>query len=180
MIYEAIPTFNAVFTERLPQSLLAAVLSAGAIGAVLNYFWLDPKKSSVAWKEQALERSIAPIVMNLDRTKIAYERYQKEKSFGFASMLYESNKRNRDILLSGGHLIPDELLEPANCLIAHYDIWIKRYEATLGERKLKPDEKFELGFADLSFEPCSEFPSASAKKFRDLFAKFRKDVKKDD
>jgi hypothetical protein len=94
-------------------------------------------------------------------------------------MLYESNRRNREIILANGHLVPDELLESANCLVAHYDIWLKRYEATLGERKLRPDEKFELGFADLSFEPCSEFPKSSSEKFRQVFERFRKDVKKD-
>ncbi|VVP26454.1 hypothetical protein PS862_04131 [Pseudomonas fluorescens] len=87
------------------QTVLAAVLSAGAIGAVLNYLWLDPKKSAVAWKELSLERVIAPIVLNLDRTKIAYARYQKESSFGFAAMLYESNRRNREIILANGHLL---------------------------------------------------------------------------
>src|SRR5262245_26240039 len=100
------------------QTLLAALLSAGAIGAVLNYLWLDPKKSAVAWKELSLERVIAPVVLNLDRSEMAYARYQREKSFGFAALLYESNRRNREIILTNGHLVPDELLKSANCLVA--------------------------------------------------------------
>jgi hypothetical protein len=163
----------------LAQTILATVLSAGAIGAMLNYLWIDPKKSAVAWKEASLEKVVAPVVLNLERTRIAYDRYTRVRSFGFASMLYESNKRNRELLLTNGHLLPDELLEPSNCLVAHYDIWIQRYEATLKDKNLQPDDKFELGFADLSFEPCSEFPKASSEKFQQTFNAFRRAVKKD-
>ena len=161
------------------QTLLAALLSAGAIGAVINYFWIDPRKSAVEWKELSLEKVVAPVVLNLERTEIAYERYQKNKDFGFAAMLYESNRRNREIILSNGHLLPDNLVEAATCLVAHYDIWLKRYEATLAERTPQPDESFDLKYADLSFEPCSEFPKSAAEEFRNVFERFRNDVKKD-
>jgi hypothetical protein len=94
-------------------------------------------------------------------------------------MLYESNRRSKEIILANGHLVPDELLESASCLVAHYDIWLKRYEeATLGERKLRPDERFELGFADLSFEPCA-VPNVLGGNVSTVFERFRKDVKKD-
>ena len=158
------------------QIILAAILSAGVIVAMLNFFWFEPEKYSREWKQASLEKVVAPVVMNLNRTKIANERYIKSHKFGFAAILYESNKTVRDILLANGHLIPNELVKPASCLVAHYDIWIKRYLETVGDKKYKANDNFEIGFPDLSFEPCSAFPNDDAEKFHDVYRRLRSEL----
>ena len=63
------------------QTIIAAVISAGVIGAMLNLFWIGPEQRSREWKQASLEKVMAPVIMNLNRTKIINQLYIKSRKF---------------------------------------------------------------------------------------------------
>lgn len=58
------------------QTAIAALLSAGIIGAFVQYA-IDQAQFKQQWQERALSEVVGPVVMHLDRTKRVAARYSK-------------------------------------------------------------------------------------------------------
>jgi hypothetical protein len=86
-------------------------------------------QSKRLWKEQVLFELLGPIVMQFDRTKRAFARWNKRDLYLEAKIVREGNLVIRDLLLAKGHLIPSSLMEDASRLIEHYDAWLEEFES---------------------------------------------------
>ena len=78
-----------------------------------------PKQAS-----QVVSELLGPFDMQLKRGQLAYERYLANgKKFLYTKILKETNGELRQLLLSKGYLLPEELQQKALDLIEHLDVW---------------------------------------------------------
>ena len=143
----------------IAQTLIATLLSGSIVGLFLKTLVdrrMEQARLTREWKEQALASLIAPVVMHLARTTEIAERYQhtfqqKTKSYFDAQLMRDSNAQVRSILLSHGHLLPECLRPHAHRLIAHYDVWLGRFDAKVALEKPTSESAFDIGFVELPF-----------------------------
>lgn len=167
-------------------TLLSATISGAVIGGILK--WLVDKeleswKAQRSWQSAALAEVIAPAVMHFERTKSLAARYSANPRYGEAILLRDSNGTIRELLLSKAHLLPTELLAPAQCLLTHYDIWLKRFDLTLAEHRDRrgnsepdPNDPFDVGFSQLEDATCGNFPDDAPQMFLDQFNLLRNEL----
>lgn len=165
-------------------TLLSSVISGAVIGGILKWSLdkeLEAWRSTRSWQVSALSEVVAPTVMHLSRTAALAERYRVEPRFGEAVLLRESNHTIRALLLSKSYLLPSELVSVSECLLTHYDIWLKRfdlslakYKASSGGQEPAPDQPFDVGFASLEATKCGGFPKDAPAKFRQQYDVLRK------
>lgn len=177
--------------ENLQSGIIAGVTSGTVISLILGVLLHRAKttiekevegqfnkafevfKSAREWKEKALANLIGPVVMHLERTSRVADRYsrqtfkEKGKSYSDAMLMRESNDAVRSILLANGHLVPENLRVPAHKLVAHYDLWINRFDTKFEKEKPTADSVFDVGFAE---EP---FPKDAVKAFQDSYEGLR-------
>ena len=159
----------------LLQTLLATLLSGSIIGLFLKALVdrrLEQARFTRDWKELSLANVVGPVVMHLNRTLQVRNRYkqtyaQKTTSYFDARLMRDSNDAVRGVLLSHGHLIPHELLEHAHALIAHYDVWLRRFDAKVELEKPTAESTFDVGFAEVPFpREASDAFAASYNRLR--------------
>ena len=165
-------------------TLLSSVISGAVIGGILKWSLdkeLEVWRSERAWQMSALTEVIAPTVMQLSRSAALAERYREQQRVGEAVLLRESNQTIRALILSKSHLLPSELVSVSECLLTHYDIWLKRfdlslskYKASSGGQEPAPDQSFDVGFASLEATKCGGFPKEAPAKFRQQYDVLRK------
>jgi len=80
------------------------------------------------WKENCLSQLLGPAVMQLERTKRAFARWNGKNLCLEAKIVREGNVTIRDLILTKGHLIPPELMEHTARLIEHYDRWLEEFD----------------------------------------------------
>jgi len=85
-------------------------------------------QSTRAWKQQALAELFGPLVMQLDRTKAAFDRWNGKNLYLEGQVVRQANQTVRDLLLSKGHLIPPRLVPHAAQLVVHYDAWMEKFD----------------------------------------------------
>jgi len=113
---------------------------------------------------------LSALIENFSVSKKAYENYINDgRIFLHAKVLKKANDSIRITLLNNHDLIPDDLLEDANELIEHYDIWINKWIKL--EQKLHPNVKDEF-----VFQNKFTFPSNSEKKFVARFKEVKKNL----
>ncbi len=161
------------------QTLFATLLGGSFAGAYLK-MRLDRRfqqeKSTRDWKEQALSDLVGPAVMHLERTGLVAERYRETShflegdSYFDAMLMRDSNVELRGILLSKGHLIPEELRPHANTLVGHYDLWLRRFDAKVEKDQPTADSIFDVGLAEI------EFPTASVDAFKSCYLQMREEL----
>ncbi len=128
------------------------------------------------WQEKSLSELIGPVYMHLDRTSKVAARYrittykEKGKSYYDAMLMRKSNEEVRSLLLGKGYLLPETLRSYAHKLVAHYDLWLSRFDAKLNEEKPTSDSIFDIGFTEESF------PEDALKAFQDAYNSLRKDL----
>ncbi len=68
--------------------------------------------------------------MLLARTEAVSLRYSKSDNqcYGDAAILSDSNRRLRKLLLDKAYLMPGNLVGPSQDLVAHCDIWLRRFD----------------------------------------------------
>jgi|GEM_PF-4772967 len=167
-----------ILGDFLIQTMLATLLSGSVVGFLLKNFLnrkIEQHRFTRDWKEQSLSKVVGPVVMHLDRTSQIATRYQKtfrEKTTSYfdASLMKDSNQAVRTILLSNGHLLPENLRGHSHALIAHYDVWIRRFDAKVALEKPTADSKFDVGFSEVPF------PKSAAKAFRESYEYLREDL----
>jgi hypothetical protein len=167
-------------------TLLSALISGAVIGAILKWVFdkeVESWRTTRTWQSTALAEVIAPTVMHLARTKTLAERYRVNMLFGEAMLLRDSNSTIRSLLLSKAHLLPPELIPPAQCLLTHYDIWLKRFDLTLAQYKKShatsdplPNASFDVGFSELEDAKCGKFPADVSELFQAQFDVLRKEL----
>jgi hypothetical protein len=165
-------------------SLVSSLISGAVIAGVLKWAFdkeLEAWKTTRSWQSSALSEVVAPAVMHFGRTESLADRYRNDPRYGEAILLRESNATLRALLLTKSHLLPSELVQPAQCLLTHYDIWLKRFDLTLVDYKIKhagaeptPEERFDVGFASLEATKCGGFPKEAPRAFQQQFDVLRK------
>ncbi len=180
--------------EELLRSIVAGAASGSVIAAILGLVFhqrkatienavkhqfaetLEEFKSKRGWKEESLAELIAPVVMHLGRTSTVSDRYSVQTfkkagvSYADAQIMRESNEAVRMILLSKGHLLPEELRETAHVLIAHYDEWLIRFDTTLRNVESATTSKFDVGF------PNVDFPDDAGNAFQAAYDRLRAEL----
>jgi len=81
------------------------------------------------FKLRALEELLAPIKLQLIRSKITLKGYDANNEYR-EKILKECNETIRRLLLEKGHLVPADLIPSAEMLISHYDEWLQAYRAS--------------------------------------------------
>jgi hypothetical protein len=166
-------------------SLVTALVSGSITGALMGWVFqrdLDSSRSVRTWKESALAQVIAPAVMHFSRTEAVANRYRSTMLYGDALLLHDSNAVMRELLLQKAYLLPARLVAPAQCLLVHFDIWLKRYDLTLAkyrqENRTDPvaDKAFDVGFSALEDAKCGKFPRDVPKLFRDEYDRLRREL----
>jgi hypothetical protein len=99
-------------------------------------------QSTRAWKQQALAELFGPLVMHLDRTKAAFDRWDGKNLFLEGQIVRQGNQTVRDTLLAKGHLIPPHLIQHATNLIVHYDIWMEEFDRVRNSKTPGTEEAF--------------------------------------
>jgi hypothetical protein len=157
-------------------TLLSSLISGAVVGGILKWTFdkeLESWKATRSWQTSALTEIIAPAVMHFGRTDSLAERYRTRPKYGEALFLQESNSTIRALLLTKSHLLPSSLVRPSQCLLTHYDIWLKRFDLTLDAYRAanknadpSPDEKFDVGFSIMESVKCGGFPKEVPSAFQ--------------
>lgn len=175
-------------------SLVAGVTSGSVISLIAGFFLhktkteiekrienrfkeaLEVFKSEREWKEQTLSQLLGPVVMHLERTSRVADRYRETtycqvgKSWFDAKLLKESNNKVKSILLANGHLLPNDLIDSAHQLVAHYDLWESRFDAKVLKEEPDAESIFDIGFTE------QEFPRDAVEKFRQSYNNLRTEL----
>ncbi len=162
----------------LGQLIATAVISGGVVSAVIGLIFKGfvtkveaEIKSKRNWKEDSVSELLAPVNMQLDRTKRAFQRWNSKNLYLEAKVVREGNEIIRDLLLSKGHLIPPELLEDASKLIEHYDVWLEKFDSQRASED--PDLGTEFIFVGPDGFP---FPSGAEENFQNKYKEYWKDL----
>jgi hypothetical protein len=128
-------------------------------------------QSTRLWKQQALAELFGPLVMHLDRTKAAFDRWDGKNLFLEGQVVRQGNQTVRDTLLSNGHLIPPHLVDHATKLIVHYDVWMEEFDRVRNTQSAVTDESFV--FVGPAGYP---FPRDAEKLFKEEFARLQREL----
>jgi hypothetical protein len=108
---------------------------------------------------------LRPLIVELDRTKAAFERWNAHDLSLESETIRDGNLRARALLREKAHLVPDALREDQRKLIVHYDQWLEEYDRVRVRRSTKPDEPFVFVYS---------FPTESEALFRTRMADVEK------
>jgi hypothetical protein len=111
------------------------------------------------------------MVMQFDRTRRAFGRYRRKNVYLETKVIAEGNSTIKALLLSHGHLIPNDLFDDAGRLVEHFDVWLEEFERVRDEKK--PELETEFVFVG---PQGYGFPTQSERKFVDAFHQLRKEV----
>ena len=113
---------------------------------------------------------LGKIVIQFSRSRIAYNNYLTNgKTFIFAKILKNSNQAAQTLLLENSYLLSDNLIADSLKLIAHFDIWMEKWNDLANSKFFKLEEEF-------SFENSFTFPKEAAKNLEKEFLKFREKI----
>ena len=122
------------------QVMLTALISSSVVSAILGLIFhrrlklvearlneelqrnVEIFRTTRAWKEAAISELLGPMVMQFDRVKRAFKRYQRKNVYLETKVMAEGNSTIKTLLLSHGHLIPPELFDDAGSLVEHFDV----------------------------------------------------------
>lgn len=175
------------FTDQIFSTMIGGLISGAVISAIVGFLFhkrtvtiqeqirsqFEIIRSKRIWKEQSISELLGPVNMLLDRTEIAFKRWNADDLFLEAEIIAKSNQTIRDLLLEKGHLIPPELLPEASKLIEHYDRWLEKYD----ENRKKENPKHQDSFTFVGPEGYP-FPRQSAIKFQQFFKNYWNDLYK--
>ena len=175
--------------ESIPQIILNGLVSGAVVSAILGLFFqrylksvearineelqrnVEVFRTTRAWQEAAIAELLGPMVMQFDRIKRAFNRYQRKNIYLETKVIAEGNSTIKTLLLSRGHLIPTELIDDAGRLVEHFDVWLEEFERVRDEKKPELETPFVFvgpkGFG---------FPTRSEQKFIEAFHRLRNKV----
>ena len=169
--------------ETLTEIAIKILIEAILISGILGYFFSkreERMKKTIEeefskrdkffdvrfnFKLRALEELLAPIKLQLIRSKITLKGYDANNEYR-EKILKECNETIRGLLLEKGHLIPVELIPYAEKLISHYDEWLQAYRANR-EVQNKTEVKHVFTY---------NFPHDAEKTFVEKYEAYRKEL----
>ena len=168
-------------TNSFMSLLLAGLLSGGVIATALSLATsryqarteetiraeFAELSSQRLWKERSVSELLGPMRMQFGRTARAFARYDSTNIYLEAKILRDGNMAIRDLLLANGHLIPPELLDDADRLIEHYDVWLEEFERVRGGSE--PDLQATFVYAG---PKGFRFPGDAEDRFRDALLEY--------
>lgn len=114
---------------------------------------------------------LGPMQMQFERTKHAFDRWNRKNLLLEAMVVRVGNMAIRDVLLSKGHLIPHHLMADAGKLIEHYDAWLEAFEASRHDLSKRNDVAFV--FVGPTGYP---FPTEAEANFKAEFRKLQSEL----
>lgn len=168
-----------LFAEILIKIFIETILISGVIGFfILKREEILKKKIEEEFKKRdmffntrfnyklrALEELLAPVKLQLIRSKIAVRKYDAGNEYR-EKIIKECNETIRKILLEKGHLIPPDLMPFTEKFISHYDQWLQAYQQA---REIKKDPNVSHVFT-------RDFPHDSEEKFIAKCDAYRKEL----
>ena len=166
--------------------LISGIASGTVIAVILNVIFkkrmdtiqeqirsqFEIIRSQREWKERSIAELLGPICMLLNRTSLAFKRWDPKNSFLEAEVIAKSNQKIRDILLDKGYLIPSELLPDALKFVEHYDRWLEEFNKIRVE---SIDETKPFVFTGPEGYP---FPKESEENFKKCFKEYWEELYK--
>jgi hypothetical protein len=138
--------------------------------------WREGPKEA---KSQVLSELLAPMVIQLERTKSAFNRWISKNLYLEAKIIRDGNLIIRDLLLRKAHLIPGDLRLDANRLVEHYDVWLEEFDRIRGDATpnlrggTEPNLNEPFVFAGPKGYP---FPVDSAERFKERFEQLQREL----
>lgn len=123
------------------------------------------QKTGHAWNEKAVSELYGPMNFQFARTKLAFSRYSGKNEYLEAKILKDGNEKIKNLILEKSYLIPPDLMEYGNKLVAHYDVWLEEYSKF--REAENPTELKEFIFAGPNGFP---FPRDAEQKFKEKYA----------
>ena len=169
--------------DKYYETLLELVIQTILISGILGYIFLKREerlKKTIEeefrkrdkffdvrfnFKLRALEELLAPIKLQLIRSKITLMGYDANNEYR-EKILKECNDTIRGLLLEKGFLIPVDLMPYAEKFISHYDEWLQAYQKA---RELKNDKTVAYVFT-------YNFPNDAEQKFTERYNAYRKEL----
>lgn len=127
--------------------------------------------TDLQWKQNAC-KTMGKIYFHMYRSNSAIKRYFKIKDknkFMEAEVIKDSNRTIRDIILSEGSLIHPDLIDEANKLVEHYDVWLEKYNTMRVENE---DEGLHVFVGPDGYK----FPPDAEAGFRKYYLKLWKEL----
>ncbi len=104
---------------------------------------------------------LAPLVVQLDRTKDAFDRWNDRNLPLETQTIRDGNLKARELLEKHSQLVPRQLQEARRKLVEHYDRWLEEYQKL--REGPKPNPKDAFVFVGPQGYP---FPTDAAGSFR--------------
>ncbi len=130
---------------------------------------LMTQKSGHAWNEKAVSELFGPIVFQFARTKLAFDRYSGKNEYLETRILKDGNEKIKNLILEKSYLIPPDLMDHANELVKHYDVWLEEFSKF--RETENPSEIKKFIFAGPQGFP---FPKKAEEKFKEKYAELWK------
>ena len=115
-----------------------------------------------------LSELLSPVVVNLNRSREAFQRWTGKNLYLEAKVIRECNVKIRDTLVEKAHLIPGYLMDDASRLISHLDAWLEEFDKVRDDQELSDATPFV--FVGPNGHP---FPMASEARFIEAFNNMR-------
>ena len=101
---------------------------------------------------------LRPLVVELDRTKTAFNLWNRKDLSLESETIRDGNLKARDLLRENAHLVPDSLREDQKKLIFHYDRLLEEYDRVRVRKTKDPEQEFVFVYS---------FPGESEEHFRE-------------
>jgi hypothetical protein len=166
-------------TEIIVKIFIEAILISGILGFYFSKREERMKKTleeefrkrdmfydtQFGFKLKSLEELLAPVKLQLMRSKISIEKYTGNNEFR-EKIIKECNETIRKILLDKGHLIPVDLMPFTEKFIKHFDEWLQAYRE---QREMENDNKQTHVFV-------YSFPKDAETAFNNKYDEYRKEL----
>ncbi len=114
-----------------------------------------------------LDELLLPLHEHFQSARAAYQAYLDEgRTFLHAASLRRVNLSARALLLGKGHLLPADLQACAAALIAHYDIWLRLWDAHAERTRPAPGDLF-------AFANAATYPREAEQQLEQLYEALR-------
>ena len=100
---------------------------------------------------------LRPFVLQLDRTKRAFDSWNKKDLSLESEVIRDGNLKARTLLEDYGELVHDPLREDLKKFVSHYDNWLVEYDRVRVKKTSNPNAQFVFSY---------DFPRESEKRFR--------------
>lgn len=122
--------WNWIHNNRLAVTVMVlatAVIGLGQLTDAVDKLRRFAGSSDSAVKAEYCEL-LAPLIVQLDRTKSAFARWTDKNLSLESEIVREGNNEARRLLMTKAHLIPAQLEIESRRLIEHYDRWAEEYD----------------------------------------------------